>query len=228
MAPELSPFSSSASPASMSASAESAFRCKDLFVDIKDALVLLAPQATMREGQTKREVLRIALGSLLQVRDRDEVVAHAVVGHAEQDDQPLVAGVLLQLGGEGLDGVFEVLRLEEGKAEVHLQAGQCGVQLERVAVVGDGFAVVLLTRLEQDPDARRPQRYAGRLLLSRARQPPLRRSCPAAPERVRFGGRCFGLVALRNGYPTSVRPATMSGCVASLLLPPRLFCANLF
>ena len=122
---------------------------ENLLVDIENALILFAPQATVGERQPEGQALRISFRRLPQIWNRYKIVPHTVVRHAEQDCKALVVRMLLELGGEGFDGVLEVFGLEEREAEIHLEPRQPRIECERFAVVGDGVVVAFLAGFDQ-------------------------------------------------------------------------------
>ncbi len=103
----------------------------------------------MGQRQTERQVFRVCGRSAFEVRHGGQIVAHPIVGHAEQDQKTLVAGMLFQLGGEWLDGFLKAFGLEEREPKIHLKAGIGRIEGQCPPVPSDGLAVVLLARFEQ-------------------------------------------------------------------------------
>jgi len=62
---------------------------KDLMVDVENAFVLFCPETAVRQHERIGEILRVASHGIAQVWNRCCVVTRAVIGHADQQAQPL-------------------------------------------------------------------------------------------------------------------------------------------
>ena len=126
---------------------------KDLLIDIHDALILLRSKATVRERKAEGQVLWVGGGSFFEEGNGISVLAGAVIGEADQCGEPQGLGRVILLGfqkrGEELGRLFEIAILEEGKAEIQLQAGHGGVERGCLSVERDSVGEVFLARFKQ-------------------------------------------------------------------------------
>lgn len=124
-----------------------------LMIDVEDALILLGPEATMREDEAIGKVLRIARCGIAQIWNGSGVFGGTVVGRAEEETETLrvggIGGRVAVEGFEDMRGCFEIAGFEEGEAHVELEAWHGGVDGGGATIVADRVGVMLLLRRKE-------------------------------------------------------------------------------
>ena len=122
---------------------------QNLAIHLQHALVLLGPEAAVRQRQPQGQILRVVRRGHLQKRHSIPVFGQPVVGHPDQRVQLLIVWLRLQQDAELLNRFLQIAALEQRQSKIQPQPGHVRAQLQRLAIKWRSFFVVLLTGFKQ-------------------------------------------------------------------------------